>query len=516
MNFFKRITAFLLCLVMLISLFGCKAKENVLNTIAQINEADPGLDEIGYTVPYLRSDTLNPFDTETGMNLDISTLLYDSLFSVDNTFKALPLMAEKSANTEDGLQVKIKALKFTDGTQVTADDVVYSFKKAKKSANYSIYLGNIKNAEAIDGLTVLFSLYNPNIYEKANLIFPVIKAKSDIDRESSDDYSAKVPTGSGRYSVKSENDIKYLAVNKERLGDYHPKYNKIGLKDLTELSSVQNLFSMGEIDYYTESFSDGTFKRYTGNASAISTTNFTFLGVSNYKSALQKSSVRRAIALLINRADLASVSYAGFAVAASTPFNPDFYALEGCIYPSAKQDKARAIELLEEAGYDKINDIGIRNNGYSALNLRLVVNKENSFRLAMARSIQQALSKADINVEIRELSYNSYISAIQNGAFDLFVGEAKLSNSFDLSEFFNEDGSLSYGVCQECDSQKAYRQFKKSEINLQSFLDTFSDDLPFIPLAYRQNIAVRSDKIKTEPKITVSDRFLNIDEWTVK
>ena len=51
---------------------------------------------------------------------------------------------------------------------------------------------------------------------------------------------------------------------------------------------------------------------------------------------------------------------------------------------------------------------------------------------------------------------------------------------------------------------------------MQNFLDAFADNLPFIPLAFRRGIAVKSDKIKTDINTIVSDCFYNIDEWTTE
>ncbi|MBR6531210.1 MAG: hypothetical protein IKT61_01760 [Clostridia bacterium] len=516
----KRIFASLLCVAMLITCFaGCDVKDKVKDTIGEIqtNKPDPGIDEISYTLPYLRTDSLHPYKCESETNRNLSVLIYDALFCVTNEYRAEAQIADSYELDGKKLTVSLKAVTFSDGANVTADDVVYSFGLAKSSNYYSTYLKNIDEADASSGDTVVFELKIENPFEVNNLIFPILKKDSDRDSDSSDNYSAEIPLGSGRYSIKEDNGRKTLTVNKTRLGGYHPKYNNIGLKDITEVSSVPNLFSLGEIDFYTESFADGIYKRYTGESGEFETTNFTYLGINANTKVLNESKVRRAIALLINRTDLASVSFAGFGVATSTPFHPSFYGLDGCTLPPIKFDKNAAIGLLEEAGYDIVSEIGIRyspNKG--KLELRLLVNKDNSFKLAMARNIQQALALADIRVVLKEYSYSKYVAAVKAGAYDLYIGEAKLSNSFDLSVFFAENGSLSYGIDTECESATDYHAFERSEKTMQEFLDTFADDLPFIPLAYRKGLTVRSEKIKTANTTIVSDYYLNIDEWTVE
>lgn len=516
----KRILASLLCVAVLITSFtSCNVKDKFKDTIGDVQktEPDPGIDSIGYTLPYLRTDSLHPYECESDTNRNLSALIYDSLVRVTDEFRAEMLVAHSFEQEGKTITVNLKSgIKFTDGSAVTADDVVYSFGLAKRSNGYSEYLKNISDATA-SGSTVIFKLYNHNPNEVNNLTFPIIKQGSDKDSDSSDSYSAEIPVGSGRYSIKEENGIKTLTVNKQRLGGYHPKYNNIGLKDITEVASIPNLFSLGEIDFYTESFSGGVYKRFTGESGEFETTNFTYLGINSNTKVLRESNVRRAIALLINRTELASVSFAGFGVAASTPFHPSFYGLEGCTLPPIKHDTKAAIGLLEEAGYDIVSEIGIRYAPEKGkLEITLLVNKDNSFKLAIARNIQQALAEADIRVILKEYSYSKYVSAVEAGAYDLYIGEGRLSNSFDLSVFFAEGGALGYGIDAECESAKDYHSYENGDKTMQEFLDTFSDDLPFIPLAYRKGLTVRSEKIKTKNTTIVSDYYFNINEWTVE
>lgn len=517
----KRITAIILTVSLIILSFcSCKAKDTVIDTISELNagksEKENGIDSIGYTIPFLRTDSLNPYKSEQAINFNIATLLYDSLYSVDNSFKANPLIASDCKTTTTSLTVSIRSgLKFTDGSALTANDVVYSFNLAKSSSNYAYCLTNISSASA-NANTVVFSLAKPNLYEVNNLIFPIIKSGSDKDTKSSDDYSATIPVGSGRYSVASNGNSKFLTVNKERLGGYYPKYNQIGLEDVTEISSISTLFSLGKIDFYTNSFTSGKYERFTGTDSPVFLTNLVYIGINSSTKVLSSNKVRRAIALIINRNDLASIAFAGCAKATSTPFCASFYALKDCTPPTVKCDEKAGISLLEEAGFSELNSSGIRYSQDSALSLTLVVNKDNGFKLSMGRSIQQALKKADINVNLKEYSYADYLSAIKSGSYDLYIGETKLSNSFDLSRFFTSGGGLDYGINTSCAAATAYNEFESGKITMQNFLDAFADDLPIIPIAYRQAITIKSDKITTDSKTIVSDCFYNIDEWTTK
>ena len=417
----KRIVSLIVSLTFIVIAFSsCNAKDSVLNTISELGssktEDNPGIDTVGFTIPYLRTDSLNPYKATQTINKNISTLLYDSLFSVDNSFKASGLIAQSYTNGKRIITVVLRSdVKFTNGSALTASDVVYSFNLALGSDNYSSYLSSFSSAEATDSYTVVFKLKSDNPFAVNNLIFPIIKSGSDKDSKSSDDYSATIPTGSGRYTVVSSGDTKTLEVNKDRLGSYHPVYNVIGLKDVTEVSSIVNLFSLDEIDFYTDNFTDGSYNRYTGTSSKVSLTNFTYLGINSQTKVLSDSKVRRAVALIINRTDLAAVSFAGCAEATSTPFSPSFYALEGCTPPTVKCDIKAGISLLEDAGFNTVSSSGLRYSTEGKLEISLLVNKDNSFKLSMARSIQQSLKESNISVILKEYSYSDYLSAVKQG-----------------------------------------------------------------------------------------------------
>lgn len=509
MKLAKRIIALGLCAAIMFSLFGCKDNKKDNGEITEpVSNVSTASEDADFTIPYIRTSSLNPFKTDVDANLHIATLLYDSLFSVDNTFKAVPLIADSYSKNGTKIDVKLKSVRFTDGTALTADDVVYSFTEAKKSANYGSYLENLSDCSKVSSSEVVFTLRSNNPYEVANLFFPIIKkADTNSDIES-------IPVGSGRYTVITENGLKFLYYNKDRLGGYKPKYNKIGFKDSSDTSSISTLFAVGNVDIHCENFSEGIFVRYTGTPFNKEMTHFTFLGINSDKAVFDNRKVRRAISLLLDREDIASVSFSGLATATSTPFSPKFYGIEGCTLPSMKQDKEAAIALLNEAGFSKINSDGVRCSDTQTLSLSLAVNRENTFRVAVAKNIQNALEQANIKVTISENTYNSYIENVENGNYDIYVGEVRLANSFDLTHFFDGANDISVGINLEGSTAKRYREFENGSIGMQALIDTYADDLPFISIAFRHGVAIRSDKIKTDIKPIVSDYFYNIDEWT--
>ena len=55
------------------------------------------------------------------------------------------------------------------------------------------------------------------------------------------------------------------------------------------------------------------------------------------------------------------------------------------------------------------------------------------------------MTQCGLNVTTSELTGDNYRKALEEGSFDLYLGQTKLSANMDLSAFFEKDGALGYG-----------------------------------------------------------------------
>lgn len=499
----NRIISLLTAFTVLFCLCSC-GKNNKPDSSPPVNEEETGIDEIAYSLPVLKNDSVNPFDAVSDTNRSFSTLLYDSLFTVDNTYKSAKLIASDYSVAGNTLTVKIKDnLTFSDGTKLTSEDVVYSFNLAQNSDNYAYDLRNISSVTANGDFSVNFIMNHSDSELVSALIFPVIKKGSEIYDES-DKENFHFPIGSGRYFYRADENTKYLSVNKNRLGGYHPLYNKIGIKAVNDEKSLQNLMYVGSLDYYMTTFVDGMYKSYSGEYKKTDMNNFVYLGINSENSFLSKSEVRRAISLIMDRSEMVSVSYAGFGTETSTPFPVTYYKLSGITLPTTDCNKVAGIEILSKITSQESPTV-----------FKLIVNEENAFKVALAHSIAQVLEEAGFSITIESFSYSAYLERVEQGSYDLYIGECKIPHSMDLSQFFFADGTLSHGISKNSPSSAAYINYSDGKISLQNFIDCFADDLPFIPIAYREGYMVKGSKLNVTPEISITDYYLNINEWDV-
>lgn len=500
----KKAIAVISVILIIFSFCSCGKAETKPSEDKTIPE-DTAKDVIGYSLPVIKTDSLNPYEAASDANLSFSTLLYDSLFTVDNTYKPEKQIASDFSQTSDRITVKIKEnLSFSDGSKLTAADVVYSFNLAKKCESYAYDLRNISSASVSGDYTVVFALIHSKKGQEAGLVFPVIKQGSETKADINND-TLNFPIGSGRYYYCIEDSVKMLKINKSRLGGYNAEYSRIGLRIVKDAKSLENLMYVGSLDFYVTTFADGKYKSYSGEYEKIPMNNFVYLGINSDNKLLSSSKIRMALSLMMDRSEFVSVSYAGFGEVTSTPFPPSYYLLNGNTLPT--------VECKSSAGSEIIRNI-LKADDISP-NLTLIVNNENAFKTALAHNISQTFAHCGLNVVVNELTYQSYLERVEEGSYDLYIGECKMPHSLDLSQFFYSGGTLSHGISVSSPSSVAYKKYANGEISLQNFIDTFSDDLPFIPISYRQGYTVKGKKLSVNPVSGIADYYCNINEWNV-
>jgi peptide/nickel transport system substrate-binding protein len=155
-------------------------------------------------------DSLNPYIVRgtppTGViaNNVVETLMARSF---DEPFTLYGLLAESVAVPEDRSSVEFRlnpAAKFSDGTPVTAEDVIFSWDllKTRGRPNHRTYYSKVAKAEALDPRTVRFDLAGANDRELPLILglMPILP-KHATDPESFEAGGLKPLVASGPYVV---------------------------------------------------------------------------------------------------------------------------------------------------------------------------------------------------------------------------------------------------------------------------------------------------------------------------
>jgi microcin C transport system substrate-binding protein len=173
-------------------------------------------------------DNLNGFilkgDAAQGLDL-----LFDSLMvrAQDEPDAVYGLIAKSADVAADGMSVTFKLrpeAKFADGTPVTADDVVFSFKTLKEKGHPAIAqpLHDVVSAEALDPQTVRYTFKGTLTRDLPIAVaqLPVL-SKAYYSKQPFEETSLKPPLGSGPYRIKDFKPGTYITYT--RRNDYWAK-----------------------------------------------------------------------------------------------------------------------------------------------------------------------------------------------------------------------------------------------------------------------------------------------------
>ena len=505
----KKLFCILMCFIMLISFSSCKQREENDENTTEPTEQGEVIENGGESekvksqliLPYNEKDSMSPYEAESQINIKLSTLIFDSLYSLDEKFMPTGVIAESEENDKLSLTVKLKSgIEFSDGSSLNASSVVSSFYSAKSSNTYSGLLENFSSATAADNLTVRFTLLNEDKFAVNCLTFPIVKA------------SGENFLGSGRYYLSS-GELKY---NKNHVSGEKPKIKTISLCNIDDTALMFQKMQVGIISAVYNDLSDCESERLTAKAYNVRLNNLVFLGINNTGKLLKDSNLRKAISMAINKAGVVQNDFQGYAREAQTPFNTDWGEIDFDVKSSYNQSSA--VQLLEDNGYkySGSTDRYRENDKGKSLSFTLVINKKNAFKLSAAESIKQSLSEIGIEIRIKSLSDGDYKKAVKSGKFDLYLGEIKLPENMSLFSFFSENGSAGTKIDKSLSCISAYNKMLSGSAEIKDFISEFNNDVPFIPICFRDGVFIVSNSLKENVNAVQTDLYLNISKWQFK
>jgi microcin C transport system substrate-binding protein len=160
------------------------------------------------TVGTTTFDTFNAYilkgDKPLGLELLVDTLMERAADEPDSYYGLVAASADLAADRRS-ITFKLRPeARFSDGSQVTADDVAFSFEvlKEKGFPTYAIILRDVVKAQALDKLTVRFSFQGELLRDLPLLVagLPVL-SKAYYSEHRFEDTTLKPPVGSGPYRI---------------------------------------------------------------------------------------------------------------------------------------------------------------------------------------------------------------------------------------------------------------------------------------------------------------------------
>lgn len=530
----KRIICLVLSLALIFCFCGCR-QNPTNNSSTQNVQIAPSISTDGKTVSllYSHSDSFNPYTATTAANREISSLLYDCLVKTDNNFEPILVLAQSAEITDKLCTVKLRNARFTDGSAVTADDVVYSYNLAKASPRFMHNFYEVVSVRSTDSKTVVFTLSQNDPYFTNLLDFPILKSGTSGLTDA--DGKEIAPIGCGRYILADDN------LRFKQNQNYYGKKGSIQIVNLINSPDAVSTAHYVEVGatavYYTQG---DNIVRMSGKKTEVNLNRLIYIGVNDSYGSLQSREMRYAISSALDREAICQTAYYNNAVSATGFFNPYLKATASLQTIESKPNSKITVENLSKIGYNSMNSNGFYAN--SAGNnpvFTLLVNSENASRVASAEAIASQCKTAGIQINVVKCSYEQYIERLTSGNFQLYLGETQVLDNMDFSQLVISGGSAAYGVGIKKDTD-ADSQATKSEESAQNpqneavqksgceqiiaayhagscgigdVAGTLLTEMPQIPVCYLNGVLFYDSAIKGGVQSSSSDIYLSFENY---
>lgn len=375
---------------------------------------------------YMAPDNLDPMYSVWGEKTTLHAI-YDCLVKFDADGNIAPALAESWELADDQMSYTFKLredVKFHDGSEFSADDVIFSLDKAIESSMNGAMLSFIGSWEKVDDYTV--KINKPASYSKlletlAEISFIVPEETYDAETFP----TAPVGTGAYKFVSKAEDDSVTLEANEEYfLGA--PAIKNAIVKAPLEASAAIVALETQEVDMLELVGVDQLPLIEKNEDLAYTTTDTWGMNVLMMMGDTLKNdeNLRKAIFHGISTQNAIDIANDGVGTPAENMFSSRILGdLAGTVEMNT-YDEALAKEYLAKSNYD-------------GKPLQFSITADVA---SMAQSIQADLLKVGIELEIEQLDGNDWTTKLLNSEIELTIGAfgADIQSTEDVLNSFSQ------------------------------------------------------------------------------
>ncbi len=362
-------------------------------------------------------DTLDPHLTSAYASFQVLENVYDTLVQPGDDLSMEPALAESWTISADNLTwtfVLRQGVKFHNGREFVADDVVFSFERIIAEGLNGWRFGSVESVTAVDDYTVDVTLTVPS----PNLLVSVagFKGMAIVAKETVEDGTiATNPVGTGpfRFVSQSPDGGIVLEANSDfwRAGEGLPILDGIRFVQIPDAGTKLTALRTGEVDWIDAvppQDVDGLSSEAGITVGRVPGGDYHYFALNQNRPPFNDVRVRRAIATAINRTEIAEAAQFGAATANQTaiPASNGSWHLDYAPYQSA--DIAGAQALLDDAGV-------------ADLSIDFLVTSDFPETVTQAQVIAAQLAPLGITVNIVDVDFGTWLDMEGNGEFDAFM-----------------------------------------------------------------------------------------------
>ena len=482
----------------------------------------------------------NPYYSTDTSSSTLEGFIFSGLVTVDTDFNPEGDLAESWEFSDDGLRWTFhlrKNVKWHDGADFTADDVVFSYGIPLQED----YIGPrglpfeiIDEINKIDDYTVEFVLSEPyapfiTITAQFEVLPKHILGDVPIAELGMHKFNTKEPIGTGPFKFKQWKEGEYIELVANE--DYFlgaPKLDSVIYKIVPDMNTLMAQLQVGDINLtgispqYIE-----MAKKLEEQGKVVVTTGpsnaFEYIGYHLRNELFQDKLVRQALTHAIDKEAIVQAILDGSGVVAHGPGSPANWAFNPDV-PKFEYDPEEAKRKLKEAGWEPNKD-GILEKDGKKFEFVLKTTSANEIRQQIAEVVQQQLSEIGIKTSIEVLEWSAYVEQTSPPLwnFDAIVAGWSIGSDPDPTWFWHTS---------EIENGLNYNGFSNKRVD-----ELLSENTRISDIEERKRIIAEADAIVAEeqpdtflyyvegslanapnlhgPKFNAANTYYKIHEWYI-
>ena len=149
--------------------------------------------------------------------------------------------------------------------------------------------------------------------------------------------------------------------------------------------------------------------------------------------------------------------------------------------------------------------------------MTLLVNADSSSKSAIAEYLAESLSlEGVLQIEVEALPWGEYLERLEQGNFDLYYGEVRLTADWDISELIGSNGTLNYGGWSGMDTDAILDAYRSgSEAEQRTLYQHLQEAVAIIPICFKSDSLLTHSGVAENMQPTASNIFYNFSDWTI-
>lgn len=510
----------------LASLFLIFALIFSLGQAVQADEPDYGGTFVD-TVQTNFEELFNPVLFTSSYDGQVVDLMFDGLVSTNSKGEMVPNIAESWEISDDGLEMTFylnENVKFHDGEDLTAEDVAFTYKTifhpdytGVRYGTYNVIKGakeynegeadDVSGIEILDNHTIKFTLEEVDVTLLGNMFRGILPKHllEDIPVAELEDHDFnREPVGSGPFKFSEYSSQQYIVL--EAFDDYFkgrpyldeyivrvvstdsvPAYLRREEVDLAEVENKEQFEELANLDH---------LEGFTRTAEA-----FRFFGMNQVHPLIGNKNIRQALAYGFNQEIIIDL-LDGYGTKAYGAIPPVSWAYTSDVNQYNYKPEL-AIEMLEEEGYDQIDDDGYRvNEDGERLSFDLNTTSQD-IRVEISEVFQEFMKQIGVEVSVNLMEFNSLIDkVVETDDWGMYILGWATGPEPDMSWIFDSDAVNNdvrffddYNDELLAEGRRTVDEEERKEI-YQEWQQYISEELPYMFLYYPELTTVINERIK--------------------